>query len=62
MGAHSLGGAKVEYKGDFTGTKTRNHFDERYYSQMIDSKFEWTNKVRLLKQLRWSLSKPILNM
>ena len=49
MGAHSIGGANIGYDGDFTGLKTRNHFDERYFSQMIDPKFAWTNKVRLFK-------------
>ncbi len=46
MGAHSLGGAAESgWVGTFTGDETRNHFDERYYAQMVDSKFKWTNVV-----------------
>ncbi len=45
MGAHSIGGAKIGYVGDFTGDKTRNHFDERYYSQMIHPDLKWDNIV-----------------
>ena len=50
MGAHSLGGASDSgWSGTFTGnddSKTRNHFDENYYTQMVDARFNWTNKVR----------------
>lgn len=51
MGAHSLGGASGAsgWDGTFTGTdtnsKSRNHFDENYYAQMVDPKFKWTNVV-----------------
>ena len=48
MGAHSLGGASPKasgYNGHFTGAKTRMHFDERYFSQMIDGVHQWKNEV-----------------
>ena len=49
MGAHSLGGASPlasGYLGHFTGAKSRNHFDERYFSQMVDPSLNWKNEVR----------------
>ena len=59
MGAHSLGGASASgWDGTFTGadstSKTSYHFDENYYAQMVDAKFNWTNIVscHLLKTLR----------
>ena len=50
MGAHSLGGASGAsgWEGTFTGndtSKSRNHFNENYYAQMVDAKFNWTNVV-----------------
>jgi hypothetical protein len=51
MGAHSIGGAaRSGYFGDFTGDKTKHHFDERYYSQMINGSREWKNTVRLYER------------
>ena len=48
MGAHSLGGASGAsgWEGTFTGndsSKSIHHFDENYYVQMVDEKFNWTN-------------------
>jgi hypothetical protein len=49
MGAHSLGGADASgWSGTFTGndgSEKRNHFDENYYAQMVDPKFNWVNTV-----------------
>lgn len=53
MGAHSLGRASPfasGYSGFFTGSKTIMHFDERYYSQMIDAGHNWKNQVIVLER------------
>ena len=49
MGAHSLGGASPfasGYDGQFTGGGSSKHFDERYFSQMVDPALKWKNEVR----------------
>ena len=53
MGAHSIAGASPSasgYSGSFTGGGSRTHFDERYYSQMIDAGHNWKNEVIALER------------